>query len=239
VSPALRHRRLLTRLAARALPVLAVAALTATLAAALQVRRVRVTGTHRFPARTIETLLQAAIGTPTVAARADELRARVCAVPWVADATVRVSLDGVVSCRVVERVPVAVAVDGSSRVLVDAEGRLLAPAQGPTDLLEIDGFAAHPEEREAILTAASDLQRSWTGTLHRVERLGPDSVSLEFAGTPFPVLADPADPQALAAGRQVLDAWLAAGQPPPVRLDARVPGRVALAPAPDAAEEEE
>ncbi len=231
-----RDRRRVRRLATRNLVALAVIALTATLAAALQVRELRVTGAHRFPARDIENVLRAALGTPTIAARANALRASVCSVPWVADAAVRISLDGVVSCRVVERTPVAVAVDGSVRWLLDDEGRMLAVATPGVALLELDGFANHPEERAGILATAGALERRWNGTLVRVERVGPRSVALRFTGTPFPVLADPGEPQVLTTARQVLDAWLASGQPSPLRLDARVPGRVALAPAPPPAE---
>ena len=232
MSTFLRTRRLLPRIATRTLLVLGVIAVTATLAAALQVRRVRVTGTHRFPASEIEAVLDTALGTPTIAARAGELRARVCAVPWVADATVRISLDGVVSCTVVERTPVALAVDGGTRELLDAEGRVLGPARNDSLPLELDGFAPHPEERAVVLAIVPTLQGSWGDTLRRVERLGPRGVALQFAATPFPVLADPDDPRALAAARRVLEAWRTAGEPPPLRLDARVAGRVALAPAP-------
>jgi hypothetical protein len=223
-------RRSLPRLATRIFVALAAIVLTATLAAALQVRQVRITGTHRFSAHDVEAVLQTALGTPTIAARARELRARVCALPWVAAASVRISLDGVVSCAVVERTPVALAVDGTRRELVDREGRILAPAGDGSGLLELDGFAAHPDERAVALEVVGDLQRCWGGTLRRVERLSPRGVVLQFADTPFPVLADPDDPQALVAARQVLHAWLAAGQPMPLRLDARVAGRVALAP---------
>jgi cell division septal protein FtsQ len=226
------NRRSLPRLAARVLVVVAAIVLTATLAAALQVRHVRITGTHRFPAHDVETVLQTALGTPTIAARASELRARVCALPWVADASVRISLDGVVSCTVVERTPVALGVDGARRELLDREGRILAPAEDGSALLELDGFAAHPEERAALLAVAGDLQRFWGSTLQRVVLLGPRGVALHFADTPFPVLTDPNDPHALVPARQVLHAWRAAGEPMPLRLDARVVGRVALAPQP-------
>jgi len=232
MSGIVRHRRLWRRLAARALPVFLVLAVTATLVTALQVREVRVTGVHHFTAREVETVLRSALGTPTVAARASELRSSVRALPWVADATVRVSLDGVVTCAVVERVPVAVAVDQGVPRLLDGEGRLLAPAESGTTLLELDGFAAHPEERAAVLAAATQLERCWNDRLRRIDRLASHDVALGFAGTPFPVLADPDNPQALVAARKVLDSWLASRLPIPLRIDARVPGRVAVLPAP-------
>jgi len=219
------------------LPAFVLLGLTATLAAALQVREVRVTGTHRFPAREVEAVLQRALGTPTVAARASDLRASVRGLPWVEDATVRVSLDGVVSCAVVERTPVAVAVDHGPPRLLDRDGRLLAPAETPTSLLELDGFAAYPEERAAVLASVQALQRCWDGRLERVERLGPHDVSLRFADTPFPVLADPGDPQLLTDARKVLTAWMRAHNPAPLRMDARIAGRVAVLPAPALPEE--
>lgn len=232
MSGIVRHRRLWRRLATRALPALFVLALTVTLAAALQVRQVRVTGAQRFPAREVEAVLHSALGTPTIAARASELRASVRALPWVADATVRISLDGLVTCAIIERVPVAVAVDLGVHRLLDGEGRLIAPAKPGANLLELDGFAAYPEERAAVLAAATRLERCWNDRLVSVDRVGSHDVALRFAGTPFPVLADPDDPQALVAARKVLDAWLASGRPAPLRLDARVAGRVAVLPAP-------
>lgn len=232
MSGIVRQRRLARRLATRALPVLVVLALTATLAAALQVREVHVTGNHRFPAREVELVLRSALGTPTVAARASALRASVRALPWVADANVRVSLDGLVTCAVVERKPVAIALDGGQRQLLDTEGRLLGPVEAGAGLLEVEGFAAYPEERAAVLAAAAPLERGWNDRLQRIERVGSHDVALRFAGTPFPVLADPNDPSALSVARSALDAWLASGRPAPVQIDARVPGRVAVLPAP-------
>ncbi len=232
MSGIVRHRRLLKRLSTRALPALVVLALTATLAAALQVRQVRVTGAHRFPAREVETVLRSALGMPTIAARASELRDSVRALPWVADATVRISLDGMVSCAIIERTPAAVAVDQGVRRLLDAEGRLLAPVDPGGNLLELDGFAAYPEERAAVLAAVAQIERCWNDRLRRVDRVGPHDIALGFAGTPFPVLADPETPQSLVAARKVLDAWLASRRPAPLRVDARVPWRVALLPAP-------
>ena len=237
MSGPVRSRRSWWRLAGRVLPAIVLLGLTATLSVALQVREVRVTGTHRFPKREVEAVLQRALGTPTVAVRAGDLRASVRALPWVEDATVRVSLDGIVSCAVVERTPVAVAVDHGPPRLLDREGRLLAPAEAPTSLLELDGYAAYPEERAAVLASAEALQHCWDGRLERVERLAPHDVTLRFADTPFPVLADPGDPRVLRDARKVLTAWMRAHKPAPLRMDARVAGRIAVLPAPAPPEE--
>jgi hypothetical protein len=231
VSGPVRHRGpLWRRLFTRALQGAVVLALTAAIAVALQVRQVRVSGARHFPARDIETVLRTALGSPTVATRAGALRTSVLAVPWVADATVQVSLDGVVTCSVTEREPVAVAVDAGVRRLVDREGRILAPAAGDTSLLELDGFAPFPEERAVLLAAVPVLERTWGARLERVERVGPSDVALHFSGTGLPVLVDPTKPAGVAAARRVLTAW-AATRPSPARLDARVSGLVAVLPA--------
>lgn len=232
-----RHRHPIRRLLRRTLPMVVVVALTGTLAAALQVRAVRVSGTHRFPARDVELALRSALGVPTVATRAGALRARALTVPWVADAAVRVSLDGVVTCTLSEREPVAVAVDGGSGQLVDREGRLLAPVDSIPPLVRLEGFAPFPEERAAFLAAREEIERGWGASVERVVRLGPHDVELRFADTPLPVLADPARAAQLAAARRVLAAWTAR-RPAPVRIDARVAGRVAVMPAPAAPEGE-
>lgn len=232
-----RHRHPLRRFLGRALPTIGVLALTATLAAALQVRQVRVVGARRFPSRDVEAVLRSALGSPTISARAGELRARVRAVPWVADATVRVSLDGVVTCTVVEREPAAVAVDGGVYQLVDREGRLLAPVGSCPALLRLEGFAPFPEERSALLAARSDIERAWGAAIEQAQRMGPHDVALRFAGTSPTVIADPGRPAELIAARRVLAAWTAK-RPAPIHLDARLAGRVAVLPAPAAAEGE-
>ncbi len=236
MSAPVRHRRPFRRVLRRLAIPAAALALTATLAVALQVRQVRVEGARRFPARDVEVALRPALGSPTIAARAGALRAAVRAVPWVADASVRVSLDGVVTCSVEERVPVAVALDAGERRLVDGDGRILGNAAAGAALLELDGFAPYPEERRACLARVAAIEREWGGALERVERVGPHDVALHFRGVAPAVLADPERPEALEAAHRVLAAWTA-GRPVPLRLDARVAGRVAVLPAPAAPEE--
>jgi cell division protein FtsQ len=227
------RQRPLRRYLLRVLPLLVLLVLTGTLAAALQVRDIRVSGTRRFPASQVEWALRAALGTPTVAARPEALREMVLAVPWVADAQVRLSLDGTVACAVTERVPVAVALDNGRRSLVDREGTVLAPA-GPADSgLEIEGFGAEPETRAAVLAALPELQRAWGAAARRVTRLGPNDVALTFADTACVLAVDPDRPEQLAVARRVLSAWIAEHGTEPLRLDARATGRVAVLPSPE------
>ena len=232
MSGPVRHRSRWQRLGARALPAFVVLAAGVAIAAALQVRDVRVSGTHRFPVREVETALRAALGTPTIATRAGALRARVLEIPWVADASVQVSLDGVVSCAVTEREPDAVAVDGGVRRLVDSAGTILGAAADGTSLLELDGFGPFPEERAAVLAAVPACERAWGARVVSAQRIALNDVAFRFAGTPLPVLADPRRPDALREARRVLTAWTAK-RPEPARIDARVAGLVAVLPAPE------
>jgi hypothetical protein len=237
VSGLVRHRpSRWRRLAVRLAVVFACGALTATLAAALQAHAIRVSGTSRFSEAEVENALRFALGTPTVALRADTLRAAVRAVPWVADAQVQISIDGVVSCEVVERQPFATAVDGADRVLLDADGRVLGAAGGERPGPELRGFAADSEGRAAVLHAAPGAERAWGARLVHADRVGPRDVLLVFADTECGALVDPSHPERLALARRVLTAWTAATGVAPLRVDMRVAGRAAVMPAPPAAE---
>ena len=237
MSGPVRHRRPWRRFVRRAVPVAVGLALTATLALALQVHEVRVLGTHRFAAREVEAVLHSALGTPTIAARAESLRAIVREIPWVADAAVRVSLDGVVTCTLTERNPIAVELDGSERRLLDSDGRALGEAGHAPAMLELDGFGGFAEERSAVLAAAPLLQRRWGSPLERVERLGPHDVALHFHDQPCTILADPARPENLDIAHRVLAAWVASNRSAPLRIDVRVAGRAAVLPAPQPPQE--
>jgi hypothetical protein len=235
VSGIVRHRRRWRRLAVRLAAVGACAALTATLAAALQAHAIRVEGASRFQGADVERALRFALGTPTVALRADTLRDAARSVPWVADAQVQISIDGVVRCDVVERQPVATAVDGGRRSMLDAEGRLLGEPAGTVPGPELHGFAADAEGRAAVLRMVAGAERLWGARLLRAQRLGPRDVLLRFADSDCAAVVDPAAPERLATARRVVAAWTAAAEQPPQRVDVRVAGRVAVLPAPPAA----
>lgn len=227
-----RQRRRWRRLAVRLTLVAAFVALTATLATGLQVRAIHVTGVSRIRAAEVEAALCFAVGTPTMALRADALREAARAVPWVDDAQVQISIDGVVSCDVVERRPVAIAVDGATRVMVDAEGRLLGALAGEVPRLDLCGFAADPEGRAAVLRAVPGAEKQWGASLVRAERMGPRDVLFVFSHTACGVLVDPTQQDGVALARRVLRAWTAETKAAPLRIDVRVPGRVAVQPAP-------
>jgi cell division protein FtsQ len=214
----------------RLLALVAVAALTTTLAAALQIRRIDVEGARRFPASDVEAALLPVLGRSMLSNRPDALRDVVRELPWVADARVRVSLDGVVVCEVTERTPIAVAVDGDTVVLLDADGRTLGSPHGEMPPLVIAGFAPFPDERRLALEAAAALGLGWGSEARRMERLGPRDVLVVFEDQCV-VIVDPARAGEITAARRVHDAWLAAYGQNPRRLDARIGGRVAVLPA--------
>lgn len=226
------RRRGLRTVMVRALPLVILVGLTATLAIALQVRQVRVEGVRSFPARDVEQALHTALGTPTFTARPEALRALARTVPWVDDARVRVSLDGIVVCTVTERSAVALEVDGGHHVLLDATGALLGPAGERTDLLELDGFGPYPEERAAVLAAARRLERAWTAKLVKVARVSDQDVEVTFADTPCAIVLDPNEPSTLLTARAVLEAWRRQRGGEPLRIDARIAERLAVLPAP-------
>jgi hypothetical protein len=231
VSGALRHRSRRRRLLLRLVALAAFGVATAALAAGLQVHEIRITGVSRFPVAQIESALRFALGTPTVAARAEMLRDAVRGVPWVADARLGVSIDGVVTCAVVERRPAAVAVDGASRLLVDAEGALLGTPRGDDPTLELRGFGADTEGRATVVAAAGAVESLWGARLLSAERLGPRDVLLHFADSSCAIVVDPARPEGIELARRVLTAWSAQVGAAPLRIDARVRERVAVTPA--------
>ncbi|HVN42579.1 MAG TPA: FtsQ-type POTRA domain-containing protein [Steroidobacteraceae bacterium] len=231
MSGLVRHRHPGRRALRIAAPILVLLGLSGTLAVALQVREVKVTGVVRFSAREVETVLRSALGTPTIVTRAERLRTAVLAIPWVAEATVKVSLDGVVSCTVSERQPAAFTRDGGELQLIDGQGNVLGPYGADLGLLRLDGFAPFPDERTHALAGLRPCELAWGGRVERIERLGPHDVALHFAGGGPSVLADPASPAALAIGREVLAAWPTTRLGAARQIDVRVPGRVAVLPA--------
>jgi cell division septal protein FtsQ len=233
MSGMVRHRRRWPRILRVGLLLVLGAVLTTTLGMAFQVRQVRVEGTRRFALAEVEAALQPALGSPSLTLRATDLRDAVLAVPWVEEASVRVSLDGIVHCMVREREPVAVAIDGSAVNLVDRTGHLMGPPRGDLPELELADFAPFPEERAALLAALPGLEEAAAARVQRAVRMGFCNVALTFHRIPCPILVDPTRPDQLRLARRVLEAWQRDTHAAPLRLDARVDGRVAVLPAPE------
>jgi hypothetical protein len=236
VSGIVRHRRRWRHVVRVGLMLVLAAVLTTTLGMAFQVRRVRVEGTRRFAPAEVEAALQPTLGSMSLTLRATDLRSAVLEVPWVDEASVRVSLDGIVHCLVRERDPVAVAVDGNVVNLVDRTGHLMGPPQGSLPDLELRDFAPFPEERANLLAALPKIEEAAAASVHQATHMGFCNVALTFHGLPCPILVDPTRPDQLRLARRVLEAWQRDTHAVPLRLDARVDGRVAVLPAPEPTE---
>ncbi len=131
----------------------------------LDVDRVVISGTADTSADAVRSVTLDLIGRPLVDVDAGRTAADLEALPWVDEAHVERSWPSTVTVHVTERHPVAVAsgAHGSGRVLVDLDGRVLAPAPAATaDLATVvlDGAAPAPgaelapEARAALALAA-------------------------------------------------------------------------------------
>lgn len=226
------RRRPWRRVVFTLLVIVALAATAGTLVASLQVKDIQVAGARQFPAADVTRALDWAMGVPTVTLRADDLRSSLLALPWVADAAVRITLDGSILCTIQEKSPAAVAIDGLDRLLLDELGTALGAESGASGLLELSGFAGFPDDRAAALAVRDRLESHWGAPLLRLERRGLRVGRLTFADTPVVVDADLTCPEAVQSARAVLAAWSLDRRPLPSRLDVRVPGRVVVQPSP-------
>jgi cell division protein FtsQ len=85
-------------------------------------RSVQVIGVHELPADVVRTVAAVPLGTPMLRLDTRAIEARVAALPRIASAQVRCSVDGTVEIAVTERTPVAVVRRGSGVRLIDATG---------------------------------------------------------------------------------------------------------------------
>ena len=83
------------------------------------------------------------------------------ALPWIATVSVERGLDGTVTIAVTERTPVATVAElGGARYLVDAEGRLLGPAEGDTSaLVAIEGVG--PTDAGQTIDGVGGAMQAW------------------------------------------------------------------------------
>jgi cell division protein FtsQ len=138
-----RRRRLLVLAAIAAVLVVA---WVVTHSPLLSVHKVIAVGTTHVPAQAVIAAAGIHEGQHLLDVDEGAARARLLALPWVADAQVDVSWQGTARLRVTERTPVAAVVAGRSRwILVDAKGRAVARVATvrPT-MTVVSGLAAVP-----------------------------------------------------------------------------------------------
>lgn len=175
-----RHRRRRRwKVAIFAALVLVVGAWFATRSALLDVDEIIVVGSQHTGPDEVRAVAGVQPGDQVVDVEPGEVRDRLLALPWVADARVDVSWRGELTIEVDERRPVATIADAEGRVmLVDAEGRVLAEATAPdATLLTVDGMVAGaPGEvlPEPVGDALAVVEAVTPGLRSRIERVTID-----------------------------------------------------------------
>jgi cell division protein FtsQ len=150
-------RRRLRRFVVLAVIVLLVAGAVATAhSPLLDVDRIEVRGIEGAAADDVRAATGISLGTPLVRLDPAAAAEQVEALPWVEQAAVERSWPGTLVVRVTERVPVAVVGPSGRPQLVDAEGRVLGPADASSSALpSIDGRAAEAgatlSERQVVV----------------------------------------------------------------------------------------
>jgi cell division protein FtsQ len=116
-------------------------------------RSVQVVGTHELPADVVRAVAAVPLGRPMLRLDTKAIETRVAAVPRVASAQVRCSLDGTVRIEVTERTPVAFVRGGDGVHLVDATGTDYARVPtGPPGLPELRIARVGPRDEATVAT---------------------------------------------------------------------------------------
>jgi cell division protein FtsQ len=143
--------------------------------ALLDVDQVQVVGSTHTTDEDVRVASGIEVGDQVLDVDGGAVRARLLALPWVADASVDSSWGGDVVLQVREREPVAMLADAESRpVIVDANGRVLAVASLPdASLVAVQGliagapgdFVADAGDALAVINAMTPSLRSRVETL--------------------------------------------------------------------------
>ncbi|HZS19691.1 MAG TPA: FtsQ-type POTRA domain-containing protein [Pseudonocardiaceae bacterium] len=114
-------------------------------------RAVQVVGVQELPTDVVRTVAAVPLGTPMLRLDTGAIEARVAALPRVASAQVRCSLDGTVQIAVTERTPVAVVRRGSAVHLIDATGTDYADvSNAPPGLPELQVPKVGPRDARTV-----------------------------------------------------------------------------------------
>lgn len=167
----------------------------------------------------------------------DALRARIEALPAVADADLRIQSGGYLAVRVTERVPALVWQTREDTVLIDGEGHFVAaladrPLATPLPVVGGDGADRVVDEALAIHAAAAPLG----DVLHGLVRMGERRWDVVLTDGRRILLPETAPVQALDRALALNDATDILGRDV-VRIDLRNPDRLTVQLTPEALEE--
>lgn len=158
VAQARHRRRRRWWLVVLAAAVLVVVGWSVTRSPLLDVDEVVIEGTGRTSVDDVRAVAEVSAGDQLLEVDAGAVRARVLALPWVADVAVDVDWGGTVRLRVAERAPVATVVGADGQpVLVDGTGRALGPVTAAdAGLVSVEGLAAAPAPGSSLDAVAGD-----------------------------------------------------------------------------------
>jgi cell division protein FtsQ len=151
----------------------------------LGVREVRVTGSVIAPPEQVRAVAAVTLGTPLVRVDLGAVRARVRAIPSVADAAVHRAWPSTLVIDVSERRAVAAVPVGEGFALVDAQAVVLQRvAQRPAGLALVRVATPGPQDAStrAALTVLAALTPQLRAALAAVVADSPDRIRLELAG---------------------------------------------------------
>jgi cell division protein FtsQ len=155
--------------------------------------RIEVEGNRRVPASWVESALAPLGGANLLALPLERVERAVAANPWIAAVTIDKRLPDRLRLALAEREPAALLRRPTGLVLLDGDGRAIAPlAPGAVDgeLLLVSIGAATEVDPAAALALAAELERAapdWAPTLSEVELLSEDDARLYLGALPFPL----------------------------------------------------
>lgn len=213
-------------------------AITLASTAGLSVRQVEISGDVRQPRLDIYREILSGGSDSMFLLDIGELRTRLVALPWVADASIRRQWPDTLVIQIVERAPIAIWQVNGRYLLTDGSDRPLPPAPlaDYADLPLVVGPGAGPaaDTLLALLADHPDIGKALVGAV----RVGERRWDLKLASGE--TISLPEDPQAARA----LARLAAAQKQAPVigqgflRIDLRIPGKMAIRLSPEAVERE-
>lgn len=191
-------------------------------------RRTQVTGTGRLSERQILRAAGLNSGTNVLFLSTTEVRDRLLADPWVADASVEKTLPSSIVVRIRERAPVAAIREVGGFALVASDGTTLAETGKEPSLPQIVGFTpAEPGRRSDVVAplaaVAGAMDESLRGEVTVIALDSDGMVKLELHRGPRVRFGSPTDAEAKAESLAGILRWANSSQTRLSEIDVRAP----------------